>query len=99
MHGIQHGHGIIMETMMNDVKYFNYLEVFEVLHYLGSCLLKLIKAKVVSSGKKQRQVTSTSSRYEKGTRDEDPFLASIKRTNTNNNVRIQDTAAGEGEDQ
>ena len=86
---------------MNMDKHYNpyFLEVFEVLHYLGSCLLKLIKAKVVSSGKKQRQVTSSSSRYERGARDEDPFLASIKRTNTNNNVRIQDTAAGEGEGQ
>merc|ERR1719468_445130 len=69
--------------------------VFEVLHYLGSCLLKLVKAKVVRSSQKQRRVTSSSSKYETSARDEDPFLASIKRTNTINNVRIQDTAAGD----
>ena len=67
------------------------------LHYLGSCLLKLVKAKVVRSGQKQRRVTSSSSKYETSARDEDPFLASIKRTNTINNVRIQDTSAGDGE--
>ena len=71
-------------------------QVFEVLHYLGSCLLKLVKAKVVRSGQKQRRVTSSSSKYETSARDEDPFLASIKRTNTINNIRIQDTTAGDG---
>ena len=84
---------IVLSTNIHSIS----LQVFEVLHYLGSCVLKLIKAKVVSSGKKQRRVTSTSSssRYETGARDEDPFLASIKRTNTTNTVRIQDNAAGE----
>ena len=100
LHGIQHGHGMnIAPTLKKSVFLLTiWAQVFEVLHYLGSCLLKLVKAKVVRSGQKQRRVTSSSSKYETSARDEDPFLASIKRTNTINNIRIQDTTAGDGKD-
>ena len=67
------------------------LQVFEVLHYLGSCLLKIVKAKVVKSGKKQRRISS--SVYDREARDEDPHLATTKRQA----VQLQDAAAGEGE--
>ena len=67
------------------------LQVFEVLHYLGSCLLKIVKAKVVKSGKKQRRISS--SVYDREAGDEDPHLATTKRQG----LQLQDTAAGEGE--
>ena len=69
------------------------LQVFEVLHYLGSCLLKIVKAKVVKSGKKQRRISSSVYDREARDEDEDPHLATTKRQG----VQLQDTAAGEGE--
>ena len=56
--------------------------MFEVLHYIGSCLLKVIKTKLEKVSKKQRRLRKVEQQEERKriSTDEDPFLASIRRT-------------------
>ena len=57
--------------------------MFEVLHYIGSCLLKVIKTKLKGVSKKQRKLIAKVDQQQQRKRlstDEDPFLASIRRT-------------------
>ena len=70
------GHNLISSLLC-----FN-LQVFEVLHYIGSCLLKVIKTKLKKVSKKQRKLRKVEQQEErkKISTDEDPFLASIRRT-------------------
>ena len=69
----------------------NNLQVFEVLHYIGSCLLKVVKTKLKKVSKKQRKLRKVEQHQEERKRistDEDPFLASIRRTeNLNSKCR------------
>ena len=67
-------------TFLTPDLFKTYFQVFEVLHYLGSCILKMIKSKLMKRKKSTRSASTVTIVDRK---DEDPFLASIKRSSQN----------------